>query len=281
MLALPQRSRKDETMAIFDLGKFNPIFADSQGGGVIDISKLPGNRGKLVIYNDSAVSIQLYTGNHTKRVLAGMVDGFDLMAILEPIDTLRWRQDVILSNAGQAPLSVIAIDGYTPDENVGMRLPMAIPRLANVGNTVPVTGNAQVLFNDGQPPATLFVEATPLDQVSTSAVQWFNDGSMLLKILSAGAQRTAIQVIRGDFGTTAAQIIFGDPTDNTITILHGTADNATQAGQAQTAITAQQANTVLMFDGGLSVINSVACYEGTVDPSTYVVPNFGDLWFDG
>lgn len=268
-------------MAIFDLGHFNPVFPDNQGGGPIDISKLPNNKGKLVIYNDSAVSIQIICGNHIKRILAGMVDGFDLMMVEVPIDGVRWKQDLILSNAGQAPVSTVSIDGYTPEETVGMRLPMAIPRLANVGNTVPVTGNAQVLFNDGNPPATLFLEATPADQPGISAVQWFNDGSLLIQLLSAGIQRDAIQLIRGDFGVTKAQIIIGDPNDGTLVMVHGTVDTATQAGQAQSAVTAQQANTVLMFDGGLATVNSVTSYEGTVDPSTYLVPSFGDIWYEG
>lgn len=273
-------------MAIFDLGKFNPLFAVAGGppgvvGGVIDVTKLPGSRGRLVLYNDSAVSIQILVSNKTKRILAGMVDDFDLMDVTVPITGVQWQQDVVLSNAGQAPLSVVAVDGYTPDEKLTMTLPMAIPRLANVGNTVPITGNAQVLFNDGQPPSTLFIESTPIDQPATSAVQWFNDGSLLARILSAGVERNAIQIIRGDFGTTEAQIIIGDAADPTMTTIHGTADNATQAGQANTAITAQQANTVSMFDGGLATINSVQCSEGTVDPSTYYVPSFGDLWFDG
>lgn len=268
-------------MSIFDLGHFNPVFPDGSGGGAINVGDLPGSRGKLVIYNDSAVSIFIICGNSKKRILAGMVDGFDLMQVTVPIDGVRWAQDIVLSNAGQAPISVVSIDGYTPDEPINMRLPMAIPRLANVGNTVPVTGNAQVLFNDGNPPETLFVEATPLDQPGVSSIEWFNTGDLLIKLLSAGNQRTAIQLIRGDFGVTPAQIIIGDPADITLATFHGTADNATQAGQAQTAITAQIAQTVQMFDGGLSTVNSVNQYEGPVDPSTYLVPSFGDLWYEG
>jgi hypothetical protein len=234
-----------------------------------------------VVYNDSAVSIQLLVGTHTKRILAGMVDGFDLMQVEVPIDGVRWKQDVVLSNAGQAPLSVVAVDGYTPDEMVGMRLPMAIPRLANVGNTVPVTGQSQTLQNDGNPPGSLVIEMTPIDQTGIPSLQWFNDGSLLWKILSAGAQLDVIETIRGDFGATKAQVIFGDVTDPSVFIFHGAADSAATAGLATTALSANVAIEVQMFDGGLSTINSVTCSEGTTDPSTYYVPSFGDLWFDG
>lgn len=267
-------------MAIFDLGSFNPVFTDNNGGGTISVGGLPANLGKLVVYNDSAVTIQLICGGRTKRILAGMVDGFDLMNLGVPVDTVRWKQDIILSNSGQAPISVVLIDGYTPDEPVQMRLPMAIPRLANVGNTVPVTGESSVLINDGNPPGTQVIEMTPADQPGVSAMQWFNDGSLIVQLLNAGSQMTAIQLIRGS-ATQDAQIILGDPSQTGVLVMHGTADFATQAGQAQTAVQAQVANTIQMYDGGVSTINSVTSYEGTVDPSTYLVPSYGDLWYEG
>lgn len=119
-----------------------------------------------------------------------------------------------------APASYLWGESYQTGEDVPQFFP-ADARINAVGNTISTKGTSNVLNNDGNTPATQFIESTPSDQASSS-ISDNNDGSGFRKILSANVLRTVWNIIRGDSGATKAQIQFGDSGDNSITTYYGT-----------------------------------------------------------
>lgn len=177
------------------------------------------------------------------------------------------------------PSTIIIGEAYAPGEPVPVSLPN-YDRFSNVGNQTLPTASSPAIINDGNSPNTEIIESTPIDQ-TVSSFDLTNDGSGVWQVLSAGAVRNVISVMRGNAIGNPAVITIGDENDPTLLTMHGTADSAATSGQAQTAITAISSLQVTMFDGSQSVTNNVNCYEGLTDPSTYIIPNEGDLWFDG
>lgn len=201
-----------------------------------------------------------------------------------PYDEVYWKIDYSLA-ASNAPANLAIVRILTTQEvqdaiDAGsIDVPLSA-RQANVGNQQGLTvSNTPSIINNNNPAGSTIIETQPDDQTS-AAILATNDGALLWQLLSQNQQLNILNFVRGSQNT-KANVTIGDQTDPSILTVHGTADNAAQAGQAQSAVTANQAQNILMNDGSLSNQISVPVYSNTTDPSTYTVPPVGAIWYEG
>jgi hypothetical protein len=132
----------------------------------------------VLIGNESGLTviITLQGANTSKSLYPGTVDwfpipksGFTGVVQIDPVSNLN--------NLSFWPSSFVQIDTFGINEAPAGVYPMALPRITNVGNTVTTTGGtvAQVV-NDGNAPATQFIESTVSGDGGGSAVSVTNDG---------------------------------------------------------------------------------------------------------
>lgn len=149
---------------------FNPT---SQPSGTFTFAQSSAN-GKMVVYNESSVGIQLsFQNGYSSYVPAWVAQIYcgDFGGSL-----VSWTQLNILNSAG-SPLALVVVEAYDSTEQVLNMYPFGLPRQTNVGNSL-VTAVA-TLSNDGNPPGTVFVEATVAGD-STSAVTLTNNAILTL-----------------------------------------------------------------------------------------------------
>lgn len=185
-------------------------------------------------------------------------------------------------NAGQSvsinsPSYTVWGEAYAPGESVPESMPN-YDRLSNIGNQVSVSSTPSI-DNESLPPGSPLIKSVPTGAAQPS-LQFTNDGNGQWTIVSLNALLNFLTIINGD-ASHEASIVIGDAADTTMLTIHGTIDNASQAGQANSAVVAQEARTVDAFDGSMTNRQSINIYEGTTDPSTYTTPGIGDLWYQG
>lgn len=203
------------------IAPFDPSTATS---GAIPGATLP-NGGAVVIINKSAY--ELWLSFDSRDVMDVPAWTARLYKTCERVAQVTWAYANGWTPSGQtsgAPSSLVSLELYGPQEQVPENYPVALTRLVSVGNQVSTSSGAS-MKNDGNAPGTSIVEATPSDQAS-SAIQEYNDGSGYRKVLSAGSQRTLLNVVRGNATTGKAVIDLGDAGDLTITTYHGQFDAA-------------------------------------------------------
>lgn len=178
------------------------------------------NGGSIVLINKSPYELWVtFESRDTMDVPAWTAR---LYQTCERVTAVTWQYAQGWTPSGQsgAPSSLVSLELYGPQEKVPENYPVALTRLVSVGNQLSTTGSTS-MKNDGQAPGTSLIEATPSDQAA-SAIQINNDGSGLWKILSAGALRTLLNIVRGNATTGKASIQLGDNGDTTITTFYGT-----------------------------------------------------------
>lgn len=204
-----------------------------------------------MVYNDSPVGIVITWGLSKKRIIAGWADVVDFCTNPAIGNDVQWSQDMTLGNAGQASISIVQIDGYTPDEVISTVYPVAIPRTFNLGNTVPINTSSNSVVNDGNAAPTVFIESTPLGQ-GASSISQANDGSGTWQILSANVLRKIFNFVRGNTGSGKAVLTIGDAGDPSILTVHGNCDTATTATTATSATSASSVPATGVTAGALA-----------------------------
>jgi hypothetical protein len=185
---------------------------------------LPQNRavgglfGNVLLANESSVSLILTVNESRFRCPPWMLIKIPLVEITQII---YWQQEVILTNAASAPISLVLVDGWTPDEEIGTGYPIPLVRNTNVGGVVN-TATVESLINDGNPPNTQVIETTPSDQV-TSAFVLDNEGNLTLRTVNSGVWSIILQIVEGTMGGAASAVF------------HGTADVASSVAAANVA----------------------------------------------
>lgn len=139
---------------------------------------LADGKGWLEVTNESMISLIFTVRNQQFSVPAGV---FTILPVKDPTEVIYWKQDFVFQNVGQAPSSIVIIDGVTADDGDyvrGKTYPMVLPRLSNVGNS---TGNAMTtsLIVDGLAAGFVVVEATP-SGASGSELKLTNEGAGVL-----------------------------------------------------------------------------------------------------
>lgn len=260
------------------------------GGTQNDPSKGPGDiptgiaarGGIIILHNLSPFELKITFNNDPTRtalLFAWQPRKFDFCG--KRTETLHYE---ILSGVSQnvsqqnTPSSVLWGESYAPGEPVPDSMPN-YDRLSNVGNPTLAISSTPAISNNGNPPGYPMVQAQPNDQTSPD-VNWNNDGSITWLIKSIGLLLNVLQVIRGT-DTVAAQITLGDSQNPGMLVMHGQADSASTAGQANTATVASTSTQFRVYDNGLGTVRDVAGYEGPTDPSTYLTPSIGDIWYQG
>lgn len=185
-------------------------------------------------------------------------------------------------NAGQvipqnSPSYTVWGEAFAPGEPIPESMPN-YDRLSNIGNQVAVSSTPSI-DNEGLPPGTPLIKSVPTGAAQPS-LQFTNDGNGQWTVVSINALLNFLTIINGD-AAHEATIAIGDAADVGMLVMHGTADKAVQAGQATSAVTAQEAKTLDVFDGSMTTVRAVNRYAGTVDPTTYTTPSIGDIWYQG
>ena len=197
--------------------KFDPT-ATTSGSFPIPLPQnraLGGIFGNILMANESSVSLIITVNESRFRCPPWMLIKIPLKEITQSIS---WAQEVILTNAASAPISLVLVDGWTPDEEIGTGYPIPLVRNTNVGGVVN-TALVETLINDGNPPNTQVIETTPSDQ-ATSAFVLDNEGNLTLRTLSTNVWSIILQIVQG---TTVAAAT---------ALFHGTADVASSVAAA-------------------------------------------------
>lgn len=162
-------------------GEFNMVF--------------PGGRGKMLVFNESNINLQLtFANGYTSYVPAWTANLYCLNGLSSPL--VVWTQYSTLTSSG-APISQVVIEGFDPNEPVPGTYPAALVRQTNIGNSVTTNvGSTTSLKNDGNLPGTSIIEATPSD-AGTSTWSADNSGNLLIKGDNAGVLTTLLQLIAG------------------------------------------------------------------------------------
>jgi hypothetical protein len=125
-----------------------------------------GGTGKIVVYNESNINLQLSWGSFSTYCPAWT-------AMLYCISTnnvnITWQaQSQLVSNG--APISQVIVEAYGPTEAIVGTFPAPLVRQTNIGNSVPLSSSATSVANDGNPANTPVVEATPAGDASSAAL---------------------------------------------------------------------------------------------------------------
>jgi len=139
---------------------------------------LPGNRGKMLIYNESSFNLQLtFANNDTTYIPAWWADLYHLKDMPSP--TVNWSQQSQLASNGP-PISQVVVVTYEENEKVSGTYPAALTRQTNIGNAVnTVGGGSSFIQNDANTAGTSIIEST-VSGDSGSAVSLTNDGLLTI-----------------------------------------------------------------------------------------------------
>lgn len=145
-------------------GTFNAAFAN--------------NSGRIVVYNESNINLQLQWGSFTTYCPAWV-------AMLYCVQTanvnINWSQlSVLPVPAGSSsPISLVLVETYESFESIPGVFPAALVRQVNIGNSTPLSTSTNSIVNDGNVANTKIIEATVAGD-SSSAVTLTNDGHLTL-----------------------------------------------------------------------------------------------------
>ncbi len=149
----------------------------------------------MLVYNESNVNVQLtFSNNYTTYVPAWTAMLYCLHDLPSPLVT--WSVYSQLTSSG-APISQVVIETFEVNEPVPGTYPAPLVRQTNIGNAVQtVATGASFLLNNGQPPGTNIITATPSDAGSAT---WNadNSGNLTVKSDNAGTLTTLLQLIAG------------------------------------------------------------------------------------
>src|SRR5438105_4444506 len=107
---------------------FNPASPTSGTFNVV----FPGNKGKMLVYNESNINLQLtFSNNYTTYVPAWTAMLYCLNGLPSPV--VSWKQYSQLTSSG-APISQIIVETFEPNEPVPGTYPAALVRQTNIGN---------------------------------------------------------------------------------------------------------------------------------------------------
>src|SRR6185312_1109346 len=176
-----------------------------------------GSYGFWLWANESSVSLIVTVNQNKFRIHPWEIAKVTFDA---QCDIIYWAQEVMLTNANSAPISLCLIDAYTADEVVTDAFPIPLVRTTNVGGVVN-TATVTSLINDGNPDGTQIIETTPASQI-TSAFVLDNSGNLTLRTLSSSVWSIILQIVNG--GASPATALF-----------HGTADTASSVAAANVA----------------------------------------------
>ena len=110
---------------------FNPATVMSD---TFSVPSVPG--GKLLIYNESNISLQLVFQNGYTAYLPAWVGM--LFPALSGSMTISWLQYAVL-NSQQAPVQTVTVELFNCGEPIPGTYPVAMHRQTNVGNAI-ITG---------------------------------------------------------------------------------------------------------------------------------------------
>lgn len=131
----------------------------------------PNSSGKMVVYNESNISIQLQWAGFTTYCPAWTAM---LYCVSTPKAQINWSQLYTLPASGGAPLSVVVVEAYNDNEPILGTYPSALVRSTNIGNSLNLSSSITSIANDGNAANTTIVEATVAGD-GASAVKWTND----------------------------------------------------------------------------------------------------------
>lgn len=173
-------------------------------------------RPSVSFFNESGCGLSLNFRGSNRQIILPAGAWTKPLEILDQDSAIDYTVLYVLPNSPVAFLYTVL---YYPDEK-----PLETAALGN--SPIGISGNVSTsqvnsLLNDGNAASTQIIESTPSGQ-GNSSFNLNNDGSGFWQTLSAGILRKIINVVRGDSGTTKAQITIGDAGDLTITTFYGT-----------------------------------------------------------
>lgn len=236
----------------------------------------------LEVVNESPNGL-LFAIPLTSQVFAVPPQHKRIIILPQAYKEIDWSIDYTLvsenSPANIAPVNVLSTQEVQDAIDSGsIDVPLSA-RQANIGNASVAVSSTPQLITIGNPPQTLVIQIA-VAGLGQDTLDLFNDGSLNYVVMDANALHNILNVIAGT-QTQNAQVVIGDPANPAMVTIHGTADNATQAGQAQTAAQAQTSRQITVYDGSVTNLINITEYQNTTDPSTYIVPNIGDRWYAG
>lgn len=157
--------------------------------------RVNGSYGYLLWANESSVSLLVTVGSDSFRIHPWELAKIDFT---EPTQSVAWAQEVILTNAASAPISLCLVDAYTPDEPISAAFPIPLVRNTNVGGVV-TTSIVTQLINDGNAAGTVVLETTPTGQ-ATSAASLDNSGNFVIRGLDNSVWTVLFQIAAGGAG---------------------------------------------------------------------------------
>lgn len=153
---------------------------------------LANGTGRMVVYNESNVNVQLGWGSFVTYCPAWTAM---LYCVNASSPQIAWSQQSQLA-ANNAPISQVIVEAYDANEPVLGSYPAPLVRQTNLGNNVPLATAATAIQNDGSVAGTTLIEATPSDAAS-STWQADNKGNLTIKSDNAGALSTLLQLVAG------------------------------------------------------------------------------------
>lgn len=179
-------------------------FDPSAAAGGSFNAKFPNSQGKMVVYNESNISIQLQWAGFTTYCPAWTAM---LYCVGTPNATINWSQLYVLPVSGGAPISVVVIETYNDNEPILGTYPSALVRSTNVGNALNLATSSTNVANDGNTVQTV-VEAT-LAGSNSSNLFLRNDGTVTIRQF-VGAVLTTLFSITPGAGGGASNVLLGD-----------------------------------------------------------------------
>lgn len=140
-------------------------------------AQFPNGSGKMVVYNESSVSILLqWPGMQTYCPAWTAM----LYCVQSPQALVTWQQQYILPVAGGgSPLSVVIVEAYGDNEPILGTYPAPLVRQASISNNLNIGTSVATVQNDNNATNTTFLEATVSGQGS-STFQGKNQGEIIL-----------------------------------------------------------------------------------------------------
>ena len=150
------------------------------------------SNGKIVVYNESNVNLQLGWDGFTTYCPAWTAM---LYCVNASSVNISWIAQSTL-NAGGAPISQVLVEAYTNTETITGTYPAALVRSTNIGNASSVGGTASSIANTGNAPGSNLISAQPTD---ASSPTWSADisGNLTVNSDDAGVLTTLLQLIAG------------------------------------------------------------------------------------
>jgi hypothetical protein len=179
------------------VAQFDPSTETSQ----IFNAGFANGHGRIVVYNESNVNLQLSWGSFTTYCPAWTAM---LYCISHNNANITWSSVATL-NSASPPVSLVIVEAYEDSEAIVGTYPAALVRQTNVGNPVSVNGGSvTAVTNDGNAAGTQFVEAT-VGTDSQPGVTLTNDGVL---VLGNGLGRTG-KIFLSDVSGNATLVVEG------------------------------------------------------------------------